>query len=293
MHVSTIGYSTYVVLNRVIAPIMLDTTRPLALAFVRGEGPSWTDNGYLIYAARLRVQPRITSLYVNVSRYAEFAQYIGVIHEDEKNSSVLKNQYVLYRSGVSRPMIETFNGGSNQAVFQWLNERGKQINKSNFAIPPGVVFDLDRDSWEHIFKYDGRGVLLELYRSDCGACKRFAGVYQKVAKMLMPHAGALIVTRLDVKRYSIPSSPKVPRLESVPTVVYMPPGGEGIPYEGVRAARAVSRFAREQSETEDIPFERLGLMEMAAEYLLYIGLVMVLLGILAGRSTRNKREHIT
>lgn len=293
MHVSTVEYSTYVVLDRFIAPVMLDTTRPLALAFVSGEGPSWTDRGFLIFSAKLRVQPRFASLYVNVSRYPEFAHYVSAVRGDEKNSSMLKRQYVVYRGGVSRPMIETFKEGSNQTVFQWLNERGKQINKSNFAIPPGVVFDLDKDSWQHIFEYDGRGVLLELYRSSCGACKRFASAYQKVARMLMPHSGALVVARLDVEKHSIPSTPKVPPLKFVPTVVYIPPGGDGILYEGARTARAVSQFARIQSETEDIPFERLSLVEIAAEYLLYIGLVMILLGVLTGRSTRNKNEHIT
>lgn len=293
MHVATVEHGAYIVLDRVLAPVLLSTTRPLALVFTNSEGPSWEDREFMIAAASQKVEPRFLSFFMTVSKHAEFSQHVGIIREDEENRTMSENRYVVYRGAVLEPMVEIFVKGDKQDVSQWLNKQAKQVNKSNFAISPGAVLDLDGDSWDHIFKYDGRGVLLELYRSDCGACRQFASVYQKVAKLLLPHTGAMVVASLDLSIHSIPTNPRLPPFKFLPTVVYVPPGGEGIPYEGIKAARALSQFARLQSETENIPFGRLSWAEMAAEYLLYTGVVMIIIGIVCRRSIRNKSEHVT
>lgn len=292
MHVSVLPSDDYVAVDSLNARYILASKRPLAIVFGK-HAPSWQDRQFLRNAARQKMNPRFVALYVNASEEVGFAEHVGVVEEDGGNATGEEMVYVVYRAGNSLPHVARYARRTESALGEWLREQAKSINRSNVVTVPGKVLELDLDSWGHVFEYDGRGVLLELYRSDCGACKRFAETYDKAARMLTLHTGAIVVARFDLKHYSLPVSPKLPSYGYVPTVMYVPPGGEAVTFTGSRAPRAIAKFARFQANTEDVPLNRLGLLEIAGGVLFQAGLVLTLSGIAILRRSQKKREHVT
>lgn len=292
MHVSVVSHDEYVIVNSLNARYMLASKRPLAIVFGK-HAPSWQDRQFLRNAAKQRMDPQFVALYVNASEQVGFVEHVRDVRDDGGNGTGEEVAYILYRAGNSVPYVARYARGTELSLSEWLSEQALDMNQSNVITVPGKVLELDLDSWGHLFEYDGRGVLLELYRSDCGACKRFRETYEKVARMLTPHAGAIVVARFDVKHYSLPASPKLPSYGYVPTIMYVPPGGEAVSFAGSRAPRAIAKFAQFQADAEDIPLRRLRLVEIAGGILFQAGLLLTLSGIAISRRSQKKREHVT
>eukprot|EP00177_Eucheuma_denticulatum_P008821 GFKZ01016021.1.p1 GENE.GFKZ01016021.1~~GFKZ01016021.1.p1 ORF type:complete len:591 (+),score=61.23 GFKZ01016021.1:434-2206(+) len=299
MHLSTLLRDRYIVLDPVLAPIILQTKNPIAIAFGKHSEPSWNQREFLLNAADRDAEPRIVAVYAKLEDYKDFSEHVGVMPEDQEEKHALRGQYVVYRSGVMNPFVDIFEPGGSANVNKWVKQHAQAFEKSRILPKPGQVLDINRDSWSSLFQHDGRGVLLALYRSDCNACKRFEAVFKNAAKMLAPHAGAVVVARFDISREDVPSEPKLPDFETVPTVIYVPGGGDGVLFEGFHWRWALARFARLESETEEIPFASVGVMSLFAWYLGAAGFALLGVGVglnvtyrLRRRFSKHKTDHL-
>lgn len=286
MHLSTLSRDRYIVLDPILAPIIMQTTNPIAIAFGKYDKPSWNQREFLLTAANRHAEPRIIAVYAKLDDHKDFAEHVGVFAEDQEERHASRGQYVVYRSGVMKPFVDILAPDSTVNANKWVKRHAQEFEKSKILPRPGQVLDIDHDSWSSLFQHDGRGVLLALYSSDCAACKRFEAVFADVARMLAPHAGAVVVARYDVSRETVPSEPKLPDFETVPTVIYVPSGGDGVLFEGFQWRWAIASFARLQSETEEMPFASLGVMSVFAWYFGAAG--FALLGVAVGLDVTNR-----
>lgn len=295
MHVNTLPENQYGIVNTLNARYFLSTIRPLVLAFGNENAPTWDDRAFLLEAARFSIEPRLVPLYVRTQNFEVFAEHVGVLGEGAVNEADGDSAYLLYRTAASRPAVLRYLRQSGMSSSQWLGDVAREVNRSNIEMLPGKVLDLDSENWDHVFQFDARGVLLELYRSDCSACKRFANSYENAAKMLSPHSGAIAVTRFDVAKNFLPESPKLPSQKHVPAVVFVPHGGAAVAFEGWSTPGAIANFARQQADVEHIALARLGIAEMAGGLLFQLGMVTFVAGLVIVSKTsrrKRKRDHI-
>lgn len=292
MHVAAIEGQNFTSLDVWMGSRIFPSRRPMAIVFSHSE-PSHEDREFLRLAAMQNTNPRFLSLFANVTEHGAFAEHIGVVSSGEGEQVSRGSTYVTYREGNLLPHVSLYNEAQGDSLKQWLTIEAKKMNSSNLSTTAGEVLDLNEKNWEPLFQYDGRGVLLELYRSECASCKATSGVFAKVATRLTPHAGSVVVARFNMMKSVLPPSPELPRNATVPAIFYIPPGGQAVKFEGFPAPTAIARFARFYSETSQIYIDGPGWLGRFAAFLFYLGAVSILLGSLMWRRARKKNEHVT
>ncbi|CDF38493.1 unnamed protein product [Chondrus crispus] len=292
MHVLAVDHRDFTSLDISMGRYILSSRRPMAIVFSYNV-PSDNDRQFLRLAAEQNFKPRFLSLFANLSEHRAFAEHIGVLDSGDTENVSQKSIYTLYRESSLYPHVSQFDDSGNVSQSEWFKREAKTFAQNHVQTVPGEVFELSEDDWKSLFEYDGRGVLLELYHSDCASCKRPSSVFSKAARLLTSHSGAVVVARFNLETFSLPPSPSLPPVDDVPVIVYVPAGGEAVKFEGARAPTAIAWFGRTQSGTDQIPLHRLQWSDMLASLMFYFGLISAIIGGVLWRKAGKKNEHVT
>lgn len=294
MHVATVPENGFVTLTEKNAGCILETDRTVVYVFGGEKHANWEDDNFLrgVGETADTVDVRhVLPVFVPVQEkgMAEIAEHVTVNSTDvvEKRKSV----YAIYRAGNGGRVVKKYDIRGGKSSTEWLEESLQTLGSRVQAIA-GEVFEIsDSKSWNVMREFDGRGVLVELYKSGCPGCKRFKGTYAEVARMMKMFVGDVVVARYDVRNGSLPEGIVKEKVRFVPTIIYVPPVGDGVVYGGVMSARGIVRFARDMAEVGGV--NGVDWYDVVYGWMFVIGVVMVLVGMGMARRRRAKVEHVT
>lgn len=296
MHTAIIGDEQFVTLGEHNSPHILETTRPLAIAFGRKDSPGYYEEEFLLDAAEQQSSPKILPVYASMKHSLDFAEHVGLnvsdFHTNEGSLEKWETKYVMYRFGNRGPVTEFYSEKDETSTGSWLRQQARNVNETDVATTAGEVLELDTSSWENLFEFDGRGVILELYDSECSSCN-LQSTSTRVAAQLREFAGSIIVARFDIGSYELPKWPVLANDTSAPEMVWVAPGETPTAYDGFRSSRGVARFALEISglKGEDVDW-----IDVLLSYMVVVGVCMTVAGIwimYRARRQKWKRDHVT
>lgn len=288
-------------LSRRTAPHVLHAERPMLLAFGAPDAPTWSDIYFLAHADA--EPPHLLPVYIPIARFPDFANFVGlnVSRLPLDRDAFLRDwntQFVVYSPANMHPVLSRYDPAMNVSGATWLYQQRQRVNSTLVDTYAGELMHFSHRQLKAMLSFDGRGVLLLTYTAHCRLCEKYANVMRKVATVLKPHAGFIVVARVDVGD-GFPYIAEVNNLDAIktaPSIVWLCAGERVVLYQGSMSAHAVSRFARQMAAVP-AQFERgVEWVNVTAAYALVIGLGLIVTAQLLWRRKRarfTKRQHVT
>lgn len=264
--------------------LVLMSRYPLLLAFTE------IARAKLETGMREIVEADIVPVYVPLPEFDDLAYHVGAIrHIDDdpfvNEEDIMKTSDNLFMMWRDRVYVE-------QSKY-WIQEMIRNVNSSNIHVRPGEIIEYQQQMHEFLFHVDPRALLIKFHSPDCPACQAFAKVYSKTARLLSPCIDDIIILSVDINQVNLTDVPEIPSFTRLPTIVWVGNGLQGELYDGSLGAWSVARWAKDLTGVKHSEWGNLTWTDVIPGYIAGVGLVLLVLGMLLGRKSKAKREHIT
>lgn len=192
---------------------------PMAFLFYEKEAMR-KEYGPIVENAVKSYKGKINAVYIDAIKFEKFAE----------NLAIPKKWPALLIHDVKGDLKYPFAGEfKTETIEKWLKEytegkidptyRSEEIPEKD----DGPVKVVVNKNFEKIVLDEKKDVLLEIYAPWCGACKRIAPVYERLAKEYAQHSDKIIIAKMDGTANDIPKAANI-KLEKFPTIVLFKAG---------------------------------------------------------------------
>lgn len=206
---------------------------PIVYAFYDGD----VERSSLLTSLKKTLAPmkgKVNGVMVNSSLYGGHAYDLGIkmdLDSEGKPKKLNTPLLIVHKMEGNERYSPSEQGSSltSDAIESFITQykKGKAPMIFRGAEPPatndGPVKEVVFKTFESIVLDSKRDVLLEIYKSDCPACKYIAPIYENLAKLYQDQSDKLVITRLDGIANELPPSIKF-ELQRFPTILLFKAG---------------------------------------------------------------------
>lgn len=196
----------------------MSAKKPMAYLFYENEEQR-KNFGEITQKVMKKYKGKVNAIFINAATYGQHAdslnldkQWPGFVIDDIKENL----KYPLTGKGRKELTLENlesfmkdFVNGTLKPVF-----KSEPIPKDDKAAVKTVV----HDNFKELVLDNKKDVFLEIYAPWCGACKRIADDYEKLAQKYAPHSDKIIIAKMDGTLNDLPKDAKF-TLEHFPTLL--------------------------------------------------------------------------
>lgn len=280
IHSSIVQYSDFVTLTKENSRHILNSDRPLGLVFGDFQRPSFYALPKLRAVARIPSEPEVLAVYLHLESFPDFAEHVNVslkAYRKQGDGAIPMDEIislVLYRYVHGGPVIQHYQ--RNISMSRWISEQAQVINDTRVTTRAGETTVLTRKTWDALFKYENRPVLLLL--TD-GVASSYEKWMQSIAQTLQSAAGTLVVASFDEQSLGRPEWPDTSEVTKLPALMVITPSIGVSVFDGVWTTRSVARFARDEGDIHT-PFDH-GIVwsDVAVSFAFFLAVVLLIGGI--------------
>lgn len=168
---------------------------------------------------------RLNAVYIDAEKFDGHARALTlpadswpgfVIHEPEADLKFPFTEKQITRDSLSS-FLESYSQGKLQPAY-----RSQEIPEKDDGAVKTIVYK----NFSDVVLSGKHDVLLEIYAPWCGACRRIASTYEKVAQAFAAHSDKIIIAKMDGTENDLPREAGV-NLTKFPTIILFKAGKKG------------------------------------------------------------------
>lgn len=290
IHTSIVPPGSYAVMTPRNARHIFYSDRPLILVFGETETPSGRSEYQIESLAHFTRNSTFLPVYGRAAAFPDMIEHlreaVGGFNNSSRDGVDDDMEVFAYRTTNRGPVASKLK--AKNSLEAWGRLQASVTNTTAAETKAGSVTQLTSARWTALFEQDGRNVLLLLHE---GANRQLYKFMSRVARLLRPHAGSLVVASFDQANAARPNWPNLKVVSHVPALVFIAPGQSPVVYEGWWTSRGIARFARDYGAPPTQLGDGLLWSDVALAYAFLLGIATTGYGIVLLGKKKRRRDN--